>query len=101
MMRRIGPDDTVNFDLVAEVTQRRKVGRRWFYGGSTIIIDSRGRIRYAIGKSVESKRRTAAFTRFMAKQPAVYSRLFVEDSPNTGPLLQRLHRGKRGRRTRG
>jgi hypothetical protein len=61
--RRVGPDGQVVFDLVAEVTQRRLVrGQGWdgeleFYGGSTVIIDPKGMIRYVISKSVVSEQR--------------------------------------------
>jgi hypothetical protein len=61
--RRVGPDGQIVFDLVAEVTQRRVVQPRGdgkadedkgfdFYGGSTIILDPTGRVRYVIRKSV-------------------------------------------------
>ena len=90
-LRRIGPDDSVAFDLVGEVTQRRKVGRRWFYGGSTVIIDATGMVRYSIAKSVLSKRRQKRFTKHLAAKPALYSRMFEEDAPRTGALLRRLH----------
>jgi hypothetical protein len=94
-LRRIGPDDTVNFDLVGEVTQRRRVGNnRWFYGGATVVIDSTGNVRYAIVKSVDSARREARFAKHLAAKPAVYDRLFTTDEPRTrtGMLLQHLHR---------
>jgi hypothetical protein len=55
--RRVGPDGQMIFDLVAEVTQRRIVKRDGdpdfeFYGGSTIILDATGDVRYIIRKSV-------------------------------------------------
>ena len=100
-MRRIGPDDSLAFDIVAEVTQRRRVGkRRWFYGGATVIVDSRGVIRYAIGKSVLSARRQKRFTKNLAAKPAIYSRLFEEDVPRTTPLLRELHARRRARQSR-
>jgi hypothetical protein len=61
--RRIGPSGQVVFDLVAEVTQRRlardpETGEVCsFYGGATIIIDPKGRIRYAMTKSVTKNSR--------------------------------------------
>jgi hypothetical protein len=60
--RRIGPDGQVQFDLVAEVTQLRQVSHGAgpsfdFYGGSTVIIDPTGRIRYVIGKGVLNEER--------------------------------------------
>ena len=58
MLRRVGPDGTVNFDLVAEVLQRRKAGKnRWMYGGATVILDTMGFIRYVIVKNLASKAR--------------------------------------------
>jgi hypothetical protein len=56
--RRVGPDGRIAFDLVAELTQKctvpRKAGQRGFsyWGGSTVIVDADGRIRYTILKSV-------------------------------------------------
>ncbi|MBC7944580.1 MAG: peptidase M4 [Burkholderiales bacterium] len=56
--RRTGPDGQIAFDLVAEVTQVRKVlakkGRPAFeyHGGSTIILDPKGEVRFVILKSV-------------------------------------------------
>lgn len=56
--RRIGPDGQVLFDLVAEVTQRREVAPRDgrpgfdFQGGSTILLDPLGGVRYVVRKAV-------------------------------------------------
>ena len=55
--RRVGPDGQLVFDLVAEVTQRRHAAKPGepvfeFYGGSTVILDPLGEIRYIIRKSV-------------------------------------------------
>jgi hypothetical protein len=61
--RRVGPDGQVVFDLVAELTQRRRVRAHAgqpgfdFFGGATVILDPEGRIRYRIGKSVLDDRR--------------------------------------------
>jgi len=52
--RRIGPNSEVLFDLVAEVTQRvvkkQKSKRVEIYGGSTVLIDPTGQVRYIIRK---------------------------------------------------
>ncbi len=52
--RRIGPDSRLETDLVVEITQQvdiRLDGRRFpAIQGCTVIIDSRGKIRYVIGK---------------------------------------------------
>jgi hypothetical protein len=61
--RRIGPSGQVVFDIVAEVTQRRIAHVEGeaqpcnFYGGSTIIIDPRGKIRYVVQKRVSHNAR--------------------------------------------
>lgn len=61
--RRIGPSGQVVFDIVAEVTQRRMVRTEGsedvfnFFGGSTIIIDPNGRIRYVMAKRITNNKR--------------------------------------------
>lgn len=96
-LRRIGPDGTLNLDLAAEVLQRRRaVGRRrWFYGGSTVIIDSAGAVRYAINKSLDSRRREDRTNKFLAKAPRLYSVLLGDDNPGATRLMRHLHRPRR------
>lgn len=70
LTRRVGPDDRIVFDLVAEVTQRRIVegptGSRFhFLGGSTLIFAPDGGIRYAIRKHIENDKRVLEQVRFM------------------------------------
>lgn len=61
--RRVGPSGQVVFDLVAEVTQKRRAHFAatnetcTFYGGSTVIIDPDGRIRYVVLKRVTNGQR--------------------------------------------
>jgi hypothetical protein len=61
--RRVGPSGQVVFDLIAEVTQKRKAHfpatneTCTFYGGSTVIIDPDGRIRYVVLKRVMDRDR--------------------------------------------
>jgi hypothetical protein len=54
--RRVGPDGQVVFDLVAEVIQKRTVrdaGAEFdVFGGATVILDPRGRVRYVIAKNI-------------------------------------------------
>ena len=91
-MRRIGPDNSVNFDLVAEVTQRRKTGRgRWFYGGSTIIVGADGRVRYSVVKHVDSARRQAIFSDYLKRADSDHRQLFQQDKPSAASLLKGLH----------
>ena len=61
--RRVAPDGRVLFDLVAEVTQSCTVRREGdlydVNGGSTIVIDPYGEIRYVIYKKFDSETRQA------------------------------------------
>jgi hypothetical protein len=71
--RRAGPHGRVLFDLVAEVTQRRVVrdARRgdWdFYGGSTVVLNPRGEVRYVIRKRVDHEERLKGQRRFRARR---------------------------------
>jgi hypothetical protein len=79
--RRIGPDGQVIFDLVAEITQRRRVkeGRNSFdfYGGATVIVDPRGRVRYVIAKNILNDRRVDRQREFVSGKGCA----FWEGSP--------------------
>lgn len=74
--RRVGPDGQVVFDLVAEVTQKRierdpSTGVSVeFRGGSTIILDPRGTIRYVISKNVMRNDRLQKQMTFQKNAPA-------------------------------
>ncbi len=61
--RRVGPDSTVAFDLVAEVTQRvvrRHKGKRFeLYGGATVLIGPWGNVTYVIRKRAMHEYRDA------------------------------------------
>jgi hypothetical protein len=64
-LRRIGPNKEINFELVAEIVQRRWIAcpdgkRSEFYGGSTVIIGPDGQIRYLISKDITNAQRVAA-----------------------------------------
>jgi hypothetical protein len=69
--RRVGPDGQIVFDLVAEVTQRRRVRGNPgfdFYGGCTVIIDPQGQVRYTILKRVTHNERLACQREFMQSE---------------------------------
>jgi hypothetical protein len=60
-VHRIGPDDQLRFNIVAELTQHRevyfdpahkKLGQFKFVGGTTLILDQDGKVRYSIQKSL-------------------------------------------------
>ena len=83
---RVGPDGSAKTDLVIELTQKRygflepryqerhdgrdEVPKRYdfvFRGGCTVLVDlESGTVRYAIGKSVTSRRRLDAQRAFLA-----------------------------------
>jgi hypothetical protein len=73
--RRVGPDDQLVFDLVAEVTQRRYVkGNRTcpgdfeFYGGSTVILGPKGEVRYVVYKEITDNERLERQRKFLHAQ---------------------------------
>jgi len=74
--RRVGPDGQLTFDLVVEISQRRAVpgGGGYpafdFYGGSTIILGSRGEVRLVISKSVKNKERLLSEREYAASAGA-------------------------------
>ena len=76
--RRVGPDGQVLFDLVGEVIQRRRVAPRdgkpglEFFGGSTVIVDPHGRVRYLVRKSVLQEGRLAAQQDYAATQGSAF-----------------------------
>ncbi len=59
--RRAAPDGRVLFDLVGEVTQSWTVNRNGelfdMAGGTTVIIDAQGEVRYAIYKRADTEPR--------------------------------------------
>jgi hypothetical protein len=101
-LRRLSPDDELDFHIVGEVTQRvRKLGsRRWYYGGSTIIVDEEGRIRYVIGKGLRNRTRRAETDRFLAQAPREYRAAFESDDWDRGALMRRFHARPRKARRR-
>lgn len=92
--RRVGPDGQVVFDLVAEVTQRRLVRGRDgepgfdFFGGSTVLIDPRGRVRYLIRKSILHHGRLEQQRQFVATNRDT---LFVATALAGGKVLPHPH----------
>jgi hypothetical protein len=70
--RRVGPDGQIIFDLIAEVTQTRRVhddgaGAAFdFLGGSTVVIGPDGCIRYVISKSILNEARLERQRSFLA-----------------------------------
>jgi hypothetical protein len=90
-LRRLSPDDRLDFHVVAEVTQRVRRNRRWFYGGSTVILDDAGHLRYVIGKGIRNGARRKATDAFLARAPHDYRAAFEGDTWNRSALIRRLH----------
>jgi hypothetical protein len=97
-LRRLTPDDELDFHIVAEITQRFVRNGRTFYGGSTVILDEEGQIKFVIGKGVSNKKRQAETQKFLATAPVTFRDAF-EGKAGSGALLQRFHaRPRRSRR---
>ena len=92
--RRVGPSGQIVFDIVAELTQKRRAmmgtERCTFYGGSTVIIDPDGHIRYVIKKRVTNQARVEEQQEFLNSQFGLIHKrsLCGTETPN---LFQMLH----------
>jgi len=94
--RRVGPSGQIVFDIVAEVTQKRKAQFKatqetcTFYGGSTLIIDPDGRIRYVIAKRITDGVRRDEQQRFLDSAAGMRFKpsLCGSETPN---LFKMLH----------
>lgn len=91
--RRVGPDGQLVFDLVAEITQRREVAPRDggpgfdFYGGSTILLDPLGGVRYVMRKSVVQAARLERQRAFVQRDASFWGRgPFGRRYPEPTPL---------------
>jgi hypothetical protein len=99
---RVGPDGQIVYDLVAEVTQCRHVrdarGRELFefYGGATVILDPRGRVRYVIRKSVLNDERLERQRAFVGSE--LGQRFWTREEGKQVPqhlLFRQLHLAER------
>jgi hypothetical protein len=100
-IRRISPDGDLHFNIVAEITQRRRVHaspRRWywFHGGSTVVLDADGSVRYAIAKSVDAKPRLERYFEYVETLDAETKDLLRANTPDRARLYRRLHRRSGG-----
>jgi hypothetical protein len=99
--RRTGPDGQVVFDLVAEITQHRRVKARDhqpafdFYGGSTVILGPNGDIRYVVLKNILSDERVDRQRAFLSSEAGRRywrrERNACEPEPQ---MFRMLHRGE-------
>jgi hypothetical protein len=93
-LRRLTPERELDFHIVAEVTQRRRKGKRgrWFHGGSTVVIDEAGGVSYVIGKGIMNREREKQTDLFLNAAPAAYKRAFTDAPGGKRGMLKRLHR---------
>jgi hypothetical protein len=94
--RRISPDREAYFGIVAEVTQRKRVRLSdnrsyWFHGGSTIVLDADGSMRYAISKWVDSKPRLTRFKDHVRTLDARDKEILRMDKQARSAMYRRLH----------
>jgi len=82
-VHRVGPDGQVIFNVVAEITQRRPVlldpaypdlGTFDFVGGTTLILDREGNVKYSIQKPLGDPRNDADNQRLMRQREYQFSR---------------------------
>ena len=90
-LRRLTPDDDLDFHIVAEVTQRVKKGQRWYLGGSTVVIDADGKVRFVIGKGVGNWGRHKDTDAFLERSPVEYRRAFEVDEWSPAAVIRRFH----------
>ena len=90
-LRRLSPDDALDFHVVAEVTQRVRRKKRWFFGGSTVVLDELGQVRYVIGKGIHNRTRRETTDHFLARAPREYRAAFEHDNWDRGALVRRFH----------
>ncbi|HET9396324.1 MAG TPA: hypothetical protein VFO36_09730, partial [Nitrospiraceae bacterium] len=99
-LRRLTPDNDLDFHIVAEITQRFVQNGRAFYGGSTVILDEEGNIRFVIGKSVRNQKRRADTDTFLTEAPAAYRQAF-SDKRDASAILRRFHARPSQKRSQG
>jgi hypothetical protein len=102
-LHRVGPDGRVCFDYVVELLQRRdekldpkdpKSEIFPFYGGSTVILDRLGKVRYAVIKRIGNRRRLErqrAFLEGGARGSAAAA--FTGPRPFDGLSFASIHKG--------
>lgn len=92
-VRRVSPGGSVNFDTVAEIVQKRAVREGFFFGGCTLVVDGKGRVRYAIRKRIDSEQRLIAQRQWLRTQPAeIRAAAWAEHSSVSAALLRRIHK---------
>ena len=95
-VRRVSPDRHIRYGIVAEITQRKRVQlseRRsyWFYGGSTVVLNDQGVVRYSIAKWVDSEDRLERFKKHVATLDRDSKDMLRSAKPDRSAMYRRLH----------
>ncbi len=99
--RRVGPDGQVGFDLVAEVTQSCKLvvdgTTIAFRGGATVILDSKGEVRFIVRKRIDKRDRQKEVATFLSSEAGAHCLALIKGE--SSDLFRRLCRdGANGNR---
>jgi hypothetical protein len=102
-LHRVGPDGRVTFDFVVEFLEQRQASLDpdnpkspsfLFYGGSTVILDARGQIRYAILKRIDNDQRLEQQRQFQQRGLALAAEAPYERGGRIADVTFRaVHRG--------
>lgn len=96
-LRRLTPDDELEFQVVAEVSQCVTTNGRNYFGGSTVVLDADGGLQFVIRKRVDARERHARTDRFLSRAPAEYREAFEAQAWRPGPVVKRFHARSKGR----
>jgi hypothetical protein len=98
-LNRVGPDGQLKVQVVAELIQHQPVRldggtEVTLHGGSTVMFDADGLLRYAIHKDVSSPRRLERWRQFQAElQQRRSGAAYREWTPQTQMRFDLVHRG--------
>lgn len=90
-LRRLTPDDELDFHVVAEVSQRCVRNGHAFFGGATIILDEEGEVRLVIGKGAGNLSRHGRTDAFLNGAPREYRAAFDDGRNAATSLIRRYH----------
>jgi hypothetical protein len=96
-IRRVSPDRDLQFGIVVELTQRKRVNlpdghSYWFHGGSTVLLDADGSFRYSIAKWIDSKDRLERYMDHVRTLDGASKSVLRAEKPDRGAAYRRLHR---------
>jgi hypothetical protein len=101
-IHRVGPDGRVHFGLAVEFLQQRRValfpdeprlGTFTFRGGTTVLFDQQGFVRYAIAKRVDDEERLQRQREFHQMAGTLGAAAYVTAPRRAAPSFAAIHRG--------